>query len=303
LPAGGAGGKIEAMSPPVKIRRIGLPRRTVFAIGLLFLPWFARAEPLWQILPPTPAPVPSERPGHAKVNGISLFYATIGHGSPVMLLHGGLSNSDYWGNQIKALAPHHTVIVMDSRGHGRSSRDARPYSYDLMADDVVGLLDTLHIAKADIVGWSDGAILGLDLAIRHTDRVGKIFAFAANTVTSGVQEDVEKNPTFARFIQRAGEEYRKLSPTPNDYDAFVAQITKMWETEPNWTDDQLRAIKARVLVVDGDHDEAIKRAHTEYIAATIPGAGLLILPNASHFAFLQDPVLFNAALLHFLDDR
>jgi pimeloyl-ACP methyl ester carboxylesterase len=89
-----------------------------------------------------------------------------------VLLHGGLSNSDYWGNQIKALAPHHTVIVVDSRGHGRSTRDDRPYGYDLMADDVVALLDTLHIAKADIVGWSDGGILGIDLALRHPDRIG-----------------------------------------------------------------------------------------------------------------------------------
>jgi pimeloyl-ACP methyl ester carboxylesterase len=172
-----------------------------------------------------------------------------------------------------------------------------------MADDVVGLLDTLHIRRADVVGWSDGAILGLDLAIRHPDRVGKIFAFAANTVTSGVQEGVEKNSTFARYIERAGHEYARLSATPKQYDEFVAQISKMWDTEPNWTDAQLQSIKTPVLVVDGDHDEAIKRAHTEYIAATIPGAGLLILPNVSHFAFLQDPVLFNDALLHFLGDR
>ena len=276
----------------------------VLAWLLLVVPLHAGfAASLWETLPPTPPPVAGEHSGHARVNGISLYYAVIGHGSPVVLLHGGLANSDYWGNQVKVLAPHHTVILMDSRGHGRSTRDARPYGYDLMADDVVGLLDTLHVAKADIVGWSDGAIIGLDLAIRHPDRVGKVFSFAANTVTSGVQEGVEKNPTFARYIERAGHEYAKLSATPKDYDAFVAQISKMWETEPNWTDAQLRSIRAPVWVVDGDHDEAIKRAHTEYIAATIPGAGLLILPNVSHFAFLQDPELFNAALLHFLGDR
>jgi pimeloyl-ACP methyl ester carboxylesterase len=253
--------------------------RRVLLIFLLLLPLHAvRTEPLWQTLPPTPARVSGQHTGYATVNGISLYYAMIGHGPPVVLLHGGLSNSDYWGNQIKALAPRHKVIVVDSRGHGRSTRDARPYGYDLMADDVVALLDVLHVPKTDVVGWSDGAILGLDLAIRHSDRVGKVFAFAANTVTAGVQEGVEKNPTFARFIERAGHEYAKLSATPKDYDAFVAQISKMWETEPNWTDDQLKSIRARVLVVDGDHDEAIKRAHTEYIAATIPGAGLLSRP-------------------------
>lgn len=276
-------------------------RAFLLALLLLFAAQAARAEPLWQTLPSTPAPVSGERSGRANINGISLYYATIGDGSPVVLLHGGLSNSDYWGNQVTALARRHTVIVVDSRGHGRSTRDARPYGYDLMADDVVALLETLHIAKADVVGWSDGAILGLDLAIRHPDRVGKVFAFAANTLTSGVQEDVEKAPVFARFVERARGEYARLSATPDDYDAFVAQITKMWESEPNWTDAQLQSIRAKVLVVDGDHDEAIKRAHTEYIAATVPNAGLLILPNTSHFAFLQDPALFNAILLHFLD--
>ena len=278
-------------------------RRVLLLPLLLFTLHAAWADALWQTLPPTPPPVPGEHTGHAEVNGISLYYATIGRGPPVVLLHGGLANSDYWGNQVRVLLPRHTVILMDSRGHGRSTRDSRPYGYDLMADDVAGLLDTLHIRRADVVGWSDGAILGLDLAIRHPDRVGKIFAFAANTVTSGVQEGVEKNPTFARYIERAGHEYARLSATPTQYDEFVAQISKMWNTEPNWTDAQLQSIKTPVLVVDGDHDEAIKRAHTEYIAATIPGAGLLILPNVSHFAFLQDPVLFDDALLHFLGDR
>jgi pimeloyl-ACP methyl ester carboxylesterase len=278
-------------------------RRLFLAFLFVLIVFPAGAAERWETLPPTPAPIAPTRAGQANVNGISVYYAVYGQGPPVILLHGGLANADYWGNQIKALMPRRTVIVMDSRGHGRSTRDARPYGYDLMADDVVGLLDFLNVPKADVVGWSDGGILGLDLAIRHKDRVGKIFAFAANTVPSGVKDDVEKNPTFAAFIKRAGEEYAAHSSTPKEYDAFVEQISKMWASEPNWTDAQLQAITAAVLVVDGDHDEAIKREHTEYIAATVPHAGLLILPNASHFAFLQDPELFNFALLHFLDEK
>jgi pimeloyl-ACP methyl ester carboxylesterase len=262
----------------------------------------ATAAERWQTLPPTPAPVPGLHTGHAKINGVSLFYGEIGRGSPVVLLHGGLANSDYLGNQVRALKPHHRVIVVDSRGHGRSSRDSRPFGYDLMADDVVALLDTLKVPKADIVGWSDGAIIGLDLALRHPDRVGRIFAFGVNTQTSGVKDGIEQNPTFAAFIARAGHDYARLSPTPDQYDAFQDQIGKMWAAEPNWTDAQLQSIKAPVLIVDGDHDEAIKRDHTEYVAATIPGAGLLILPNVSHFAFMQDPGMFNYAILHFLGD-
>ena len=269
--------------------------------ALLMTP--AAATDLWRTLPPTPAPVPTDRQGEAAVNGIKVHYAIYGQGSPVVFLHGGLANTNYWGNQVPAVSAHHTVILMDSRGHGRSTRDARPYGYDLMADDVVALMDFLKIPKADIVGWSDGAILGLDLSLRHKDRVGKVFAFAANTKTSGVQEGVEKNPTFAAYIERAGHEYAEVSATPKEYDAFVDQISKMWADQPNWTDAQLQTIDNPVLVVDGDHDEAIKREHTEYMAATIPQAGLLILPNVSHFAFLQDPKMFNFAILHFLGDE
>ena len=260
----------------------------------------AWGEP-WQKLPATPAPVAALKSGYASVNGIQLYYATAGEGEPVVLLHGGLANSDYWGKQVAALAKHHKVIVVDSRGHGRGTRDSRPYSYDLMSDDVVALLDHLKIAKADIVGWSDGGIIGIDLAIRHPTRVNRIFSFAPNTKTSGVKPDTEKNPVFASYIERAGNEYRKLSKTPDQYDAFVEQISHMWGTQPNWSDEDLKKITAPVVIVDGDHDEAIVREHLEYIANTIPNAGLLILPNTSHFALIQAPKEFNEAILNFID--
>jgi pimeloyl-ACP methyl ester carboxylesterase len=278
--------------------------RKVLLVSLSFIAALpAATAELWQTLPPTPAALATGRTGQVQANGISIHYAIYGRGSPVIFLHGGLANSDYWGLQVPAVAARHTVILMDSRGHGRSTRDYRPYGYDLMADDVAALMDGLKIPKTDIVGWSDGGIVGLDLAMRHKSRIGKVFAFAANSVTSGVVEGVEKNPTFAGYIARAGREYTKYSATPKQYDAFVAQISKMWADEPNWSDAQLKAIDKPVLVVDGDHDEAIKRAHTEYIAATIPRTGLLILPNVSHFAFLQDPRQFNFAILHFLGDE
>src|SRR5258706_2451232 len=130
-------------------------RRGIFVLFLLLGPLgAARAEERWQTLPPTPPPIVGTQSGTVQVNGIQLYYAEIGQGSPVVLLHGGLANSDYFGHQVQALAPRHRVILVDSRGHGRSARDARPYGYDLMADDVVALLDHLRIAQADIVRWS-----------------------------------------------------------------------------------------------------------------------------------------------------
>ncbi|MGH6938027.1 alpha/beta fold hydrolase, partial [Hypericibacter sp.] len=90
---------------------------------------------LWETLP-RPAAMPTPvRSGYAPVDGVQIYYAVYGHGAPVILLHGGLGNADYWGNQVREFARHYQVIVMDSRGHGRSTRDAQPYGYHLMATD------------------------------------------------------------------------------------------------------------------------------------------------------------------------
>ena len=259
----------------------------------------AHAAPQWLNLPPTPTLPKAAQSGFAPVNGIKVWYAVYGRGDPVILLHGGLANANYWGHQVRALQRHYQVIVMESRGHGRSSRNQEPYGYDLMASDVVALLDHLKISKVAIVGWSDGAIIGLDIAMKHPERVSKLFAFAANSDPSGVA-DIANSDVFNAYIARAGEEYKRLSPTPTEYKSFVADITKMWESQPKWTASDLAAIKVPTWIVDGDHDEAIKRENTEFMAANIPGAGLLIQPQVSHFSFLQYPEQFNDDLLRFL---
>jgi pimeloyl-ACP methyl ester carboxylesterase len=277
-------------------------RRFGFLITLFLFAFAAaaQAEPQWLTLPPTPSLPQAVKSGLAPVNGIKIWYAEFGRGTPVILLHGGLANSNYWGKLVPALSPRYRVIVMDSRGHGRSSRDDKPYGYDLMASDVVALMDYLKIDKAALVGWSDGAIIGLDIAMHHPERLTKLFAFAANSDPSAVK-DVEHDPVFGAFIARARTEYEKLSPTPNEYDAFLKQITKMWDSEPHWSVADLAAIKVPTWIVDADHDEAIKRDNTLFMADHIPGSGLLIQPEVSHFSFLQDPQQFDADVLHFLE--
>ena len=274
-----------------------------FAIALLTIVAAARADqPQWLTLPPTPTLPTAAQSGYAPVNGIKLWYAAFGpaKGEPVILLHGGLANANYWGNQVRALDGRYRVIVMDSRGHGRSTRDDQPYGYDLMASDVIGLMDFLHNPKAAIVGWSDGAIVGLDIALHHPERLTKLFAFAANSDPSGVA-DIASSPVFNAFIARTEKEYEKLSPTPTEYKSFLAQIEKMWDTQPHWAADDLKTIATPTWIVDADHDEAIKRENTEFMAANIPGAGLLLQPEVSHFSFLQDPDQFSADVLHFLE--
>jgi pimeloyl-ACP methyl ester carboxylesterase len=268
---------------------------------LLGLTAHTHAEPRWATLPPTPALPKATRSGHVPVDGVKIWYAEFGQGAPVILLHYGLGHASQWGHQVPVLAKRHRVVVIDSRGHGRSTRDEHAFSYGLMASDVVAVMKHLRIERAAIAGLSDGAIVGLELAVHHPDRVTGLFAFAANSDPSGVREDGLQAPTFVAYQARVEKEYAALSDTPAEYKAFVDAIGKMWATEPNLTTEDLRSIKAPTWIVDGDRDELIKREHTERMAAAIPGAGLFLLPEVSHFAPWQDPALFNDALVRFLE--
>jgi pimeloyl-ACP methyl ester carboxylesterase len=261
------------------------------------------SEERWQALPqPAPMP-PANESGYAKVNGIEMYYAIYGQGEPVLLIHGGLGHADIWSSQVAELSKTHKVIVADSRGHGRSTRNDQPFGYDLMASDYLALLDQLKIQKTALVGWSDGGIIGLDIAMNHPERLTKLYAQAANVTTDGVDPGVLTNKTFAAYIERSGEDYRRLSRTPEQYDAFVGQISHMWESQPSWTREQLEKITVPTAIVAGDHDEAIKREHTEYMASVIPGAKLIILSNVSHFAMLQDPAGYTKSVLDFIDAK
>ena len=266
----------------------------------------SRAPEPWQTLPPLPS-LPAGTVGrHAEIAGARIWFAEWGPksaGVPVLLLHGGFGNSNYYGRLIPVLAAHgYRVIAMDSRGHGRSTRSDAPLTYDLMAQDVQGLLDQLGISKVYIVGWSDGGIIGLDLAMSHPDRLAGLFAFGVNADVSGLKEEAGTTPVFGAYLARTAQEYHELSPTPQQWEGFSAAVTKMWETLPAYTRADLAAIKVPTTIADGEFDEGIKRTHEEYMARTIPGARLVILPNVSHFAMLQDPRAFDAAVLSFLKE-
>jgi len=250
----------------------------------------------WAMLPafpPMPAPKTS---GMAPVNDIEMYYAEYGEGEPMLFIHGGLGSADVWGYQVAEFARDHRVIVADSRGHGRSTRSQQPFGYDLMTSDYVALLDYLKLDKVTLVGWSDGGIIGIDMAMKNPEKLTRVIAQAANVTTDGVKADVMNNKTFSDYINAAGETYKRLSPTPNEYDAFVTQISGMWGSQPAWTADDLSKIKVPVTLAIGDHDEAVKLDHTEMMAKQIPGSKLVILKDASHFAMLQDPEGYNAMI-------
>jgi pimeloyl-ACP methyl ester carboxylesterase len=223
-------------------------------------------------------------------------------GVPVILLHGGLGHSGNWGYQVPALVESgYRVVAIDSRGHGRSTRDGRPFSYELMADDVMIVMDVLGMERAALVGWSDGACTALVLASKAPVRVAGVFFFACNMDPSGTKP-FEETPALKRCFSRHGKDYAELSATPEKFRELVDDVGLMQRTQPDYSREELAAINVPVAIVQSEHDEFIKREHAEYLARTIPGAQLIVLEGVSHFAPLQRPELFNGVVLGFLRD-
>jgi len=247
------------------------------------------------------APLPiTEGQGYVEHDNARIWYATYGSGSPVILLHGGLGHSGNWGYQIPALVRSgYRAVLIDSRGHGRSTRDQRPFTYELMASDVLAVMDALHLEKAGLVGWSDGACTALILASNAPARVAGVFFFACNMDPSGTKE-IEFTPILKRCISRHMKDYAQLSATPDQFDEFSDAVGLMQRTQPNYSAADLAQISVPVAIVHSEHDEFIKREHAQYLVRSIPNAEFIYLPGVSHFAPLQRPEQFNTATLAFL---
>jgi pimeloyl-ACP methyl ester carboxylesterase len=168
-----------------------------------------------------------------------------------------------------------------------------------MADDVIGLMDRLHIAKADVVGWSDGGIIALDLAMRHSERIGRVVAIGANFDVAGLVDPARPVSPDNPAIADARGFYRQVSPTPARWPVFYAKVVQMWRTEPHYSVADLARIRSPVLVIAGEHD-AIRRDHTDALARAIPHAHEIVVPAASHMAPLEEPQLVDAAIRSFL---
>lgn len=252
----------------------------------------------WTTLP-DPGPMPRPATSGFVANGdVRLYYATYGSGPPVLLIHNGLGDADDWAPIVPRLAARYRVIVADTRGFGRSTRDATPYTYDLLAGDYLRILDALHLRRVLLVGTSDGADIGLDLAIHHSERLAGLFAQGANATLDGTREPADLS-AIRLAAQRSRVEYRRLSPTPDDYAGLRQAMGAMYAKEPAFSTAQLSAIRTPTAIVAADHEESITPAHSAYLAATIPHAQLVTLHDVSHFAPLQDPAQFTDAVLAF----
>lgn len=240
---------------------------------------------------------------YIQLNDISMYVAQYGKGEPIIFLHGGMGSANSWADQVPVFAKNYRVITPDSRGQGRTSDSTAPLSYHLMAEDIIRLMDKLSLSSAYIVGWSDGGNIAIDIAIHHPERVKKIVAYGANINPAGLQKH------FLEYLRKVspeqmerdnGSEFLALSPHPENLPTIAKKIRSMWLAEPNFTAAELARIKTPVLIMDGEKEELIRPDHAREIAAAIPKATLVMLPNVGHYATFKTPKQWNEAVLNFL---
>ena len=241
--------------------------------------------------------------GHyAEIRGLRMYYEQHGSGSPLLLLHGGSGNGMQFEHQVPAFASTHRLIVPDCRAQGRTTDKPGPITYHDMAEDMIALLDKLHVKRVDVMGWSDGGDIGLDMAMNHPDRVGHLVTFGANFRADGLEEQYVawvRDATADSFGAGMRDGWTKLNPQPEHYAEAMNKLLAMWRTQPQWTDADLGRIRAKVLVCAGEHD-MVRSDHTAALARAIPGAQVWIVPGASHSAMIERPDLVNPKVLEFL---
>ena len=240
------------------------------------------------------------------VNGIRLYYEVHGSGEPVLLMHGGTAFIESFYNQIPDLAREFRVIAPDSRGHGRSTDTDAPLSYGQMAADMLELVKKLKLDSVDIVGWSDGGIIGLDLAMNHPTLVKKLVMIGSNYRTDGLAPDAMAKMKVMKpddpFMDDSRFFYGRISPTPDNWPVFFNKVRAMWLTQPNYSAADLGKVRAKTLVILGEHDDITLR-HGQEMARLIPGARLVIIPGAGHLVPLEKPVELNRIILDFLKEK
>ena len=210
-----------------------------------------------------------------KTRGINMYYETYGEGEPLLIIHGNGGSINNFIYQIPYFAKNYKVILADSRAQGKSVDKGDSLSYEMMTDDLNALLDTLHLNKCYVIGWSDGGINGLLLAMRHPDKVKKLAVTGANLWPDQTAVD----PFINKWAINYYDSLRTLAITPNIKESI--KLTRLLCFEPHITTKQLENITCPTLVIGGDHDVILPQ-HTMLIAQSIPNSYLWLLPNSGH---------------------
>lgn len=252
-----------------------------------------------------------------EVNGMQMYYEVSGEGPPLVILHGAYMNIPSMGEIIPMLAETHTVYALEFQGHGRTTDIDRPITYPNLADDVAAFMDAVDLETADVFGYSMGAAAGLQLAIRHPDRIDRLVAASVAYDAEGWQ------PAFQEFIPQMTpeffigspmeDEYRTLAADPEGFPALVDKLIAL-EHEPMAWEEDVRELETPILIIAGDAD-VVTLEHTVELfrllgggvmgdmGEPLPSTRLAVLPATSHTAVINQPDLLHALIEPFLQDE
>ena len=261
-----------------------------------------RATALMLTLLGSTAAAQEPKTGYAPVNGLKMYYEIHGKGDPVVLLHGAfMTITNNWTEMIAELSKTRLVIAVEMQGHGRTADIKRDFSYENLADDIAALLDYLKIKQADVLGYSMGGGVAMQLAIRHPERVRKVVSISAVIRSDGfVKEGMEALTRLEAGMFKGSPietEYKKLSPTPDQFETFVKHVVQFASKPYDFGAEKMKATKAPMLFIHGDADGV----RLDYIAEVFRLKGgeihgdlrprsesrLAILPNTTHVTLMN----------------
>jgi pimeloyl-ACP methyl ester carboxylesterase len=256
--------------------------------------------------------------GYAPVNGLKMYYEIHGAGKPVVLLHGSYMNIDMnYGPLITKLAPTHKVIALEMQGHGRTADIDRPFSYKAFADDVAGLLKFLKVDSADIIGYSLGGTVALQMGINHPQLVKKLVIISSVYKFTGWQPDVRQ--VFLSFKPEFFDNtplkpaYQKIAPDPAHWSAFVKKNIQFDTTDFDLGADKIKAMRSPVLLIKGDNDGVDLNHITDLYRlcgggtfgdmAGLPKSQLAIFPGTTHVTVMMETDKLAGVIQPFLDNK
>jgi pimeloyl-ACP methyl ester carboxylesterase len=257
---------------------------------------------------------------YIEVNGINLYYESLGSGRPMILLHGGLMSGETYGPILPRLAAEHRVIVVDLQGHGRTADIDRPLDHTQLADDIAALIDHLGLDRPDLVGYSFGGGVAFWTAVKHPEKVGKLVMASANIRRDAIPPEMlaqqaQVNAAAAEFMRDTPmfELYQRVAPHPEDFPRLLDKVGAMMAQDFDYSE-QVRGLQVPTLIVCADADMAPPSHYVEVFALLDGGLrdggwmgegrpkgghALAVLPGLTHYNLGVSP-LFAAVTLDFL---
>ncbi len=248
------------------------------------------------------------RGSYAEFDGLSTYYEVHGEGPPLVLLHGGLLTIEVaFGDVLPALAERHTVVAIELQGHGHTADIDRPLSLERLADDVAHVLTEVGVDRTDVIGFSLGGLVTVELARRHPERVHRLVLASIHASPNGFHEEIrspDAQPGMGRMPTeddfRAWEEaYRAVAPDADHFSAFAAKLAAFVGSLQGWSDDELCELTFPTLVLIGDND-FVRVEHAAHMQEVMPDARLAVVPGATHVGLLHETDLVMPILRRFL---